>query len=33
METPKEFNTSCGFDNDKKQRLLDMLPLTDVQKE
>ncbi len=32
-ENPKEFKTSCGFDNDKEQRLLDMLKFRDVHKE
>lgn len=32
-ENPKEFKTSCGFDNDKEQRLFDMLKFKDVHKE
>jgi sterol desaturase/sphingolipid hydroxylase (fatty acid hydroxylase superfamily) len=32
-ENPKEFKTSCGFDNEKEQRLLDMLKFKDVHKE
>ena len=30
---PKEFKTSCGFDNEKEQRLIDMLKFKDVHKE
>lgn len=32
-ENPKEFKTSCGFDNDKEQRLFDMLKFKDVHKD
>ncbi len=32
-ENPKEFHTSCGFDNEKEQRLVDMLKFKDVHKE
>ena len=32
-ENPKEFKTSCGFDNEKEQRLGDMLKFKDVHKE
>jgi sterol desaturase/sphingolipid hydroxylase (fatty acid hydroxylase superfamily) len=32
-ENPKEFKTSCGFDNEKEQRLFDMLKFKDVHKE
>lgn len=32
-ENPKEFKTSCGFDNDKEQRLGDMLRFQDVHKQ
>lgn len=32
-ENPKEFKTSCGFDNEKEQRLFDMLKFRDVHKE
>jgi sterol desaturase/sphingolipid hydroxylase (fatty acid hydroxylase superfamily) len=31
-ENPKEFTTSCGFDDDKEQRLRDMLRFEDVHK-
>jgi hypothetical protein len=31
-ENPKEFKTSCGFDNEKEQRLLPMLKFEDVHK-
>jgi len=30
---PKEFTTSCGFDNKKEQRLLDMLQFKDIHKD
>lgn len=32
-ENPKEFKTSCGFDNEKEQRLIDMIKFKDVHKE
>ena len=32
-ENPKEFKANCGFDNEKEQRLLDMLKFKDVHKE
>lgn len=32
-ENPKEFKTSCGFDNGKEQRLVDMLRFKDVHRE
>ena len=32
-ENPKDFTASCGFDNDKEQRLMDMLKFKDVNKE
>lgn len=31
-ENPKEFNETCGFDDEKEQRLLDMLKFNDVHK-
>jgi len=31
-ENPAEFDSSCGFDNEKEQRLFAMLKLTDVHK-
>ncbi len=31
-QNPKEFVASCGFDNDKEQRLVDMLKFGDVHK-
>ena len=31
-ENPKEFKTSCGFDDEKEQRLVDMLRFEDVHK-
>jgi len=31
-ENPKEFKSSCGFDNDKEQKLFDMLKFRDVHK-
>jgi sterol desaturase/sphingolipid hydroxylase (fatty acid hydroxylase superfamily) len=31
-ENPAEFKSSCGFDDEKEQRLFDMLRLTDVHK-
>lgn len=32
-ENPKEFKSSCGFDNEKEQLLIDMLKFKDVHKE
>ena len=32
-ENPKEFKSNCGFDNEKEQRLFDMLKFKDVHKE
>lgn len=32
-QNPKEFRSSCGFDNEKEQRLVDMLKFKDVHKE
>jgi sterol desaturase/sphingolipid hydroxylase (fatty acid hydroxylase superfamily) len=32
-ENPKEFKTSCGFDHEKEERLIDMLKFKDVHKE
>jgi sterol desaturase/sphingolipid hydroxylase (fatty acid hydroxylase superfamily) len=32
-ENPEEFKASCGFDNEKEQRLFDMLRFKDVHKE
>lgn len=32
-ENPKEFKATCGFDNEKEQRFLDMLKFKDVNKE
>jgi sterol desaturase/sphingolipid hydroxylase (fatty acid hydroxylase superfamily) len=31
-ENPKEFKSTCGFDNEKEQRLLDMIRFRDVHK-
>ncbi|WP_316828153.1 sterol desaturase family protein [Pedobacter miscanthi] len=31
-QNPKEFKSSCGFDNEKEQRLLDMISFKDVHK-
>jgi sterol desaturase/sphingolipid hydroxylase (fatty acid hydroxylase superfamily) len=31
-ENPKEFKSSCGFDNEKEQRLLDMIKFKDIHK-
>ena len=32
-ENPKEFTATCGFDDPKEQRLLDMIAYRDVHKE
>jgi hypothetical protein len=32
-ENPKEFKSTCGFDNEKEQRLFDMFQFKDVHKE
>lgn len=32
-QNPKEFDATCGFDNEKEQKLLDMLKFKDVHKE
>ena len=32
-ENPKEFKSTCGFDNEKEQQLFEMLQFKDVHKE
>jgi hypothetical protein len=32
-ENPKEFKSTCGFDIEKEQRLMDMFKFKDVHKE